>query len=140
MTSTRWHPLRRRLRAPSLAPLVAALVLAAACGGPQTETEVLMANWAQALKYHLGTGFDTNFEFPRRLMEIDPALRVDLGTVDGWGTDLHYRRWRDDRYDLISAGPDGAFGNEDDLVMVNGVQKKPMEIYAERPFKKKRRR
>ncbi len=60
--------------------------------------------------------------------------RIGLGTTDAWGNELLYRKVRDDLYDLISIGPDGVPGNEDDVVFTNGKIKKPAEIYAKRPL------
>ncbi len=38
---------------------------------------------------------------------------------------------------LISAGPDGEYGNEDDIVVENGVTYDPVGIYKKRPLKKR---
>ena len=46
-----------------------------------------------------------------------------------------YRLLRIDKYNLISAGPDGEFGNEDDVMMENGALYDPTKIYAENPLK-----
>jgi len=49
---------------------------------------------------------------------------------------LLYRRLRIDLYNIISAGPDGEFGNDDDIVMQNGMLYEPSKIYSERPLNK----
>ena len=113
---------------------LAALVLAA-CDLKRSDTEAVMIGWANALKLHLATDFTGYNQFPERLQDIDPDLRIGLDTVDAWGNGLHYRKVRDDLYDLISFGPDGEPGNEDDVVFVNGKIRDPMEIYGKRPIK-----
>ncbi len=119
--------------------LVLAVAALGACSGPQTQTETTMFAWAGALKAHLTTDRDANFEMPERLMDIKPELREGMpDPVDGWGNDLYYRKWIDDHYDLISAGPDGQFGNDDDVIVMNGQLKKPADIYAERPYREER--
>ena len=40
------------------------------------------------------------------------------------------------RVNLISAGPDGEFGNSDDIVLENGALYEADTIYAEHPIKK----
>ncbi len=121
--------------------LVSAALLAlllAACG-PTTETESMMIAWANVLNAHLASGGRTgdNFSYPTKLSQVNPNLIAGLSKEDAWGQKYLYRRILDDRYQLISAGPDGDFGNEDDIVVENGVTYEPMGIYAKRPLKKK---
>ncbi len=113
-------------------------VLVAACG-PTTETEGTMIAWANVLNTHLATGGPSgdNYAFPHNLGEVDPALSAALPKEDAWGKPFHYRRIIDDKYQLISAGPDSEFGNDDDIVVENGMTYDPVEIYKKRPFKKK---
>jgi len=107
------------------------------CGGPQTATEKSMLDWGNVLNLHLGTGGrDGDYSYPHRLTDVDETLRVGLSDQDAWGNDFYYRRMRDDRYQLISAGPDGELGNEDDVVMANSAFYKAAEIYAKDPIKK----
>ena len=111
------------------------LTLTLACGGGDSGTRARMIEWAQALQLHITTSSKSNYTFPKTLDGIEPHLSQGLNKIDAWGTELKYRRWRDDRYDLISAGPDRQFGNGDDLVSVNGKFTKPDVVYKERPFK-----
>jgi hypothetical protein len=69
------------------------------------------------------------------LDELPPEFSADLERADGWGNPLLYRLLRIDKYNLISAGPDGEFGNADDIVLENGSLYDPMKIYAEKPLK-----
>ena len=112
-------------------------VLLAACG-PTTETESMMIAWANALNAHLATGGRTgdNYSYPTKLGQVDPALTAALSQEDAWGQKFYYRRILDDRYQLISAGPDGEYGNEDDIVVENGVTFDPVQVYAKRPLKR----
>jgi len=116
--------------------LVAAAALWIGCG-PQSATEKIMLDWGQVLNLHLATGGQTgDYSFPKRLLEIAPELRANLSLEDGWGGRLYYRRIRDDLYHLISAGPDGEFGNDDDVVLQKGAFYPAADIYAKFPFKK----
>ena len=124
------------MKARAWIPCAVVVALAAgACDMKRSNTETVMVGWANALKLHLATDFAGYYQFPERLEDIDADLRIGLDTVDAWGNGLHYRKVRDDLYDLISFGPDGEPGNEDDVVFVNGKIRKPMEIYAERPLR-----
>ena len=114
--------------------LTVAVLLLGGCGGKRSDTEVVMIGWANALKLHLATDFAGYNQFPQRLEDIDPDLRIGLEATDAWGNGLHYRKVRDDLYDLISFGPDGVPGNDDDVVFTNGKIKQPAEIYAQRPL------
>lgn len=120
--------------------LVLALLLAAfvAGCGPTTKTEEMMFAWGTVLNAHLATGGGEigDYAYPRKLDQVDKDLAGDMPREDAWGSRFIYRRIRDDLYQLISAGEDGEYGNEDDLVVENGVLKDPMEIYKKRPLKK----
>jgi len=121
---------------PRLTVLSLALVLATvACGGPQVLTEKRMLEWGPMLNLYMGTNMEGGNSFPETLDELPPELSADLGRRDGWGNPLLYRLLRIDKYNLISAGPDGEFGNADDIVLENGALYDPMKIYAVNPLK-----
>lgn len=115
--------------------LGAALVLALGCGGKHSATEKTILDWGQAINLHLTTP-DSNYEVPDRLEDVDPVFRNMFSTTDAWGNELYYRKIRDDRYHLISAGPDGVLGNDDDIVSNNGLLSKPADVYAEHPIER----
>lgn len=121
-----------RSKAWALGMLLALLVVG--CSTKRSDTEVVMIGWANALKLHLVTDFEGYNQFPESLEGVDPGLRIGLGTTDAWGNELVYRKVRDDLYDLISGGPDGVPGNDDDVIFTNGKIKQPGEIYAKRPL------
>ena len=54
--------------------------------------------------------------------------------LDGWGNQFLYRRLRVDKYNIISSGPDGEFGNSDDIVLENGALYDATKIYSESPL------
>ncbi len=113
--------------------LTCAVVVAVACGGADRATRKGMVEWAEVLSVETATSLYATF--PERLGDIDPMMRAHLSRTDAWGTNLLYRRLRDDLYHLISAGPDGEFGNEDDIVSVTGHFRDTMEVYARHPVR-----
>ena len=114
--------------------IVMMLLFALGCG-PQAETEETMLGWGRAFNLHLGTGgVGGDYTFPRKLDDVDESLRLGLSRRDGWDQEFFYRRIRDDRYHLISAGPDGRLGNGDDIVMANSSFYPADEVYARYPL------
>jgi len=110
-------------------------VVAMACGGPRVVTEKRMLEWGPMLNLFMGTNMEGGNSFPESLDELPPHLSEGLDTNDGWGKPMLYRLLRIDKYNLISAGPDGEFGNADDIVMENGALYEASKIYAENPLK-----
>ena len=105
-----------------------------ACGGAQTVTEKRMLEWGPILNLYMSTNMEAGNSYPQSLDEMPPELTGDLERRDGWGNEFLYRLLRIDKYNIISAGPDGEFGNADDVVMENGALYDPMKIYAENPL------
>ncbi len=114
--------------------LAAFVAIAVACGGGQTVTEKRMIEWGPILNMYMATNFDGGNSYPEALEELPPEIRGDLEFNDGWGNRFLYRRLRVDKYNIISAGPDGEFGNEDDIVLENGALYPAAKIYAENPL------
>ena len=115
--------------------VLAIAVVTVGCGGGQIVTEKRMLEWGPMLNLYMGTNMEGGNSFPESLDELPPELAEDLKRSDGWGNPLLYRLLRIDKYNLISAGPDGEFGNVDDLVLENGALYDPTKIYAENPLK-----
>lgn len=111
-------------------------IVATACGGGRAVTEKRMLDWGPILNMYMGSNFANGNSYPETLDEMPPDFTSELERRDGWGNQFLYRLIRVDKYNLISAGADGEFGNEDDVVMENGALYDPMKIYAENPLKK----
>ena len=115
--------------------VVVIVVIAAGCGGPRVLTEKRMVEWGPMINLYMGTNMEGGNSFPETLEEMPPHLTEGLKKTDGWGNPLLYRLLRIDKYNLISAGPDGEFGNADDIVLENGAFYEASKIYAESPLK-----
>jgi hypothetical protein len=118
-----------------LSLVVVFALTATACGGGRAVTEKRMLDWGPILNMYMGSNFENGNSYPETLDEMPPDFTSELERRDGWGNPFLYRLIRVDKYNLISAGPDGEFGNEDDVVMENGALYDPMKIYAENPLK-----
>ncbi len=116
------------------AALLGGLLLLGACGGADRATRKNIIAWAEVLQVHIATS--EHNKFPERLGDVEPELRTMVSRTDGWGKELLYKRLRTDYYHLISAGPDGQFGNEDDIVAVTGHFEDTATVYAKRPLTK----
>lgn len=111
------------------------VIVTVGCGGPKILTEKRILEWGPILNLYMGTNLAGGNSFPKTLDEMPPELTKDLKRTDGWGNPLLYRLLRIDKYNLISAGPDGEFGNADDIVLQNGALYEASKIYAEKPLK-----
>jgi hypothetical protein len=114
--------------------LVAITVVVVACGGRRAVTEKRMLEWGPILNMYMGANFEGGNSYPEALEELPPEFRGELEFKDGWGNRFLYRRLRVDKYNIISGGADGEFGNADDIVLENGVLYDAMKIYAESPL------
>jgi hypothetical protein len=115
-----------------LAAVVAIVVVA--CGGGQTVTEKRMIEWGPILNLYMASNAEAGNSYPEALEELPPEITSELEFNDGWGKRFLYRRLRVDKYNIISAGPDGEFGNADDIVLENGALYPATKIYAENPL------
>lgn len=55
-------------------------------------------------------------EAPESLKEWQRARSYGLSLTDGWGHEIKYERVSDSTFSLCSAGPDGRFETEDDII------------------------
>ena len=117
-----------------LCTLLAFVVFAVACGGGLAVTEKRMLEWGPILNMYMATNFEGGNSYPEALEELPPELSGELSFRDGWSNRFLYRRLRVDKYNIISSGPDGEFGNSDDIVLENGALYDAMNIYAESPL------
>ncbi len=111
-------------------------IAAVGCGGSQVLTEKRMLEWGPILNLYMVTNFEGGNSYPETLEEVPPDLTDGLKKTDGWGNPMLYRLLRVDKYNLISGGPDGEFGNADDIVIENGAIYDAQKIYAEYPLKR----
>ena len=123
----------KRRTIPWWIPVLTVVVLAVGCS-KRASTEKLLFDWANALNIEVASP-DHNYEFPDSLDLVDETLRSVLSDTDAWGNSIHYRKLSDSKYQLISPGPDGELGNDDDVIVENGILQEPSEIYAERPIR-----
>lgn len=128
--------MRAKLSVFMVVAVVVVVAAAVGCGGPHILTEKRMVEWGPMINLYMGTNMEGGNSFPETLEEMPPHLTEDLKKTDGWGNPLLYRLLRIDKYNLISAGPDGEFGNSDDIVLENGAFYEADTIYAESPLKK----
>jgi hypothetical protein len=113
-----------------------AALFAAGCDMRRSDAEHLLLRWTEVLNLHLASSFDEGNQYPVRLVDVDPLLRLDLAFEDPWGGALYYRKINDSQYDLASAGPDGEVGNEDDVVIQDRTLTEPAKAWARRPVGK----
>jgi hypothetical protein len=117
-----------------LCVIVALAVVGIACGGGRAVTEKRMLEWGPILNLYMGTNFEGGNSYPEALEELPAEISGELEFRDGWGNRLLYRRLRVDKYNIISSGADGEFGNADDIVLENGALYEAMKIYTENPL------
>jgi hypothetical protein len=54
---------------------------------------------------------------PQRLEDLRMTTPITTGKWDGWGKAIKYERLSDESFRLTSAGHDGKFGTQDDIVV-----------------------
>jgi len=59
----------------------------------------------------------TNGRLPQSLDEISLAVPITTGKMDAWGRKIKYKKISDLEFRLISAGSDGTFNTEDDIII-----------------------
>jgi len=58
----------------------------------------------------------TRGETPSSLDDLSMSVPITSGKLDAWGREIRYERISDLNYRMTSAGQDGSFGTEDDIV------------------------
>lgn len=68
--------------------------------------------------------------FPVAVEEYTPGMMYAQKTYgrDGWGREFRFEPLENESYRIASAGADGAFGTNDDIVAVTGSRKGPWEL------------
>jgi hypothetical protein len=75
-------------------------------------TQTNMATLEKAVEYFIANEGRT----PMDLKELSLRRLLAGDTSDGWGRPLKYERISDSNFRLVSAGKDGKFGTDDDIV------------------------
>ena len=118
---------------------LACLALVLLIGGcstlPGEATRDRMRDYGTSLQFFFPLGYGEGSEMPKRLDDLDASILADLAKQDEWNRDFHYRRVDMDHYNLISMGPNGKLGDDDDIIMENGMFYAPEKIYSEHPIK-----
>lgn len=80
----------------------------------QTHVELTKANMSSLAhmiqSYSIQTG-----RTPDSLQEFQKFYRIPVTSQDAWGTSMRYERISDEKFRLISAGPDRTFSTTDDI-------------------------
>ncbi|MGB9765675.1 MAG: hypothetical protein ACPLZD_10040 [Candidatus Saccharicenans sp.] len=82
----------------------------------QTKAELTSVNLEQlsrAIQEWMG---DHEGRVPESLRELQGGRSYGLALTDGWGRDIKYRKLSDSSFELLSAGADGRFNTDDDIV------------------------
>ncbi len=75
-------------------------------------TETNMSSLQKAIELFIAT----EGEVPKNFKEVFGQVPLITGKQDGWGRDIKYEVIDELRFRLTSAGSDGAFGTDDDIV------------------------
>jgi uncharacterized protein (UPF0333 family) len=59
----------------------------------------------------------TQGKLPNRLEDINLAVPMTTGKLDAWGKKIKYQKISELEFHLISAGSDGTFNTDDDIVI-----------------------
>jgi hypothetical protein len=76
-------------------------------------TQTNMATLEKAINFFIGNESRT----PTDLKELSASRLLMGDSSDGWGRPLKYERLSDSNFRLISAGKDGKFNTDDDIVL-----------------------
>ncbi|MGQ9672189.1 MAG: hypothetical protein ACUVV5_03520, partial [Candidatus Aminicenantales bacterium] len=82
----------------------------------RVRVELTQANLA-TLEKTINLFLSTEGRTPADLNELLSSRLLTGQAVDGWGRSLKYERLSESGFRLVSAGQDGEFGTEDDLVV-----------------------
>jgi len=80
----------------------------------RTKIKLTLAN-LRALEKAVLTYSVQKGELPLTLKELQTMGPLGAGLFDAWGREIKYEKLSRDNFRLTSAGPDGVFGNDDDL-------------------------
>jgi hypothetical protein len=76
-------------------------------------TRVNMTSLNRLIEYFMATQGRT----PQDLQELMKSQQIAGAQYDGWGKVMKYEKISDENFRLISAGHDGTFDTEDDIII-----------------------
>lgn len=82
----------------------------------QTRAELTSANLEQVSRAVQEWMTEHDGRLPESLRELQGGRSYGLSLTDGWGRNIRYQKLSDSQFELRSAGQDGQFDTEDDLV------------------------
>jgi hypothetical protein len=82
----------------------------------QTRAELTAANLESISRAILGWMAEGNGQVPESLKDLRGTRSYGLSLTDGWGREIVYEKISDSDFRLRSAGADGRFNTEDDIV------------------------
>ncbi len=82
----------------------------------QTKAELSSVNLEQVARAIQEWMADHEGRVPESLNELQTGRSYGLSLTDGWGRNIRYRKISDTEFELRSAGQDGRFDTEDDIV------------------------
>lgn len=84
----------------------------------QTKAELTTVNLEQISRAVQEWMAEHEGQVPGSLQELQGDRSYGLALTDGWGRNIRYRKLSDSSYELRSAGGDGQFETEDDIVKI----------------------
>ena len=82
----------------------------------QTKAELTSVNLEQLSRAVQEWMSEHEGQVPETLKELQGGRSYGLSLTDGWGRDIRYQKLSDSSFELRSAGADGKFQTEDDIV------------------------
>jgi len=82
----------------------------------QTRGELTTVNLESLSRALIEWMAESGREVPESLKEWPGARSAGLSLTDGWGHEIRYEKVSDSSFRLRSAGPDGRFETEDDII------------------------
>lgn len=82
----------------------------------QTKAELTSVNLEQLSRAIQEWMADHEGQVPESLKEVQGSRSYGLSLTDGWGRNIRYQKLSDSSYELRSAGADGKFDTDDDII------------------------
>ncbi|MCI4444607.1 MAG: hypothetical protein JHC32_01105 [Candidatus Aminicenantes bacterium] len=82
----------------------------------QTRAELTSVNLEQLSRAIQEWMSEHDGQVPETLKEVQGGRSYGLSLTDGWGRDIRYQKLSDSSFELRSAGADGQFNTDDDII------------------------